>query len=246
MMQSYQSMRTSAASARRLAKQGGTQIMEFGLIAILFIPMFMGTFVTGMNVIRSIQANHMAADMADMYIHGADFSDQNMQRLAARLASGMSLTVGTATGNVADNLANSGRGLVWVSKLMWVGTTAEPACQGVLPAACTNANKFVFLEQIQFGNGSLSSERDSSVGHPAATRDQYGAVTVNKVTTATAQVPEPNQTKMYNLWQTTNTTTNRTALVDGQIVYLVEVYFKSPDLSLGAFRGNGVYARWFY
>ena len=53
-------------------------------------------------------------------------------------------------------------------------------------------------------------------------------------------------TNADQLWQTTNTTTNRTALADQQIVYMVEVYFKSPDLSLGAFRGNGVYSRWFY
>ena len=52
--------------------QRGTQIMEFGLVAILFVPMMMGSFVTGMNVIRSIQANHITRDMANMYIHGAD------------------------------------------------------------------------------------------------------------------------------------------------------------------------------
>jgi hypothetical protein len=44
----------------------------------------------------------------------------------------------------------------------------------------------------------------------------------------------------------TNTTTNRSALADGQIMYVVEGYFTSPDLSLGAFQGNGVYARWFF
>jgi hypothetical protein len=233
-------------SARRLARQGGTQIMEFGLLSILFVPMFMGTFVTGMNVIRSIQANHVARDMADMYIHGADFSDQNMQRLAKKLATGLGLEVGTATGNVADNLANSGRGVIWVSKVMWIGDNTSASCVAVSPAACTNANKFVFFEQVNFGNGTLVSERDSSLGHPGAPRDSYGDVTVDKVLTASAAVPEPMQTKLYQLWQVPNSTTNRTALADQRIMYVVEVYFKSPDLSLGAFRGNGVYARWFF
>ncbi len=45
--------------------QRGTQIMEFGLVALLFIPLMMGSFVTGMNVIRSIQANHITRDMAN-------------------------------------------------------------------------------------------------------------------------------------------------------------------------------------
>jgi hypothetical protein len=220
--------------------------MEFGLVAILFIPMFMGTFVTGMNVIRSIQANHMARDLSDMYIHGADFSDFSMQRLAKKLASGLDLQVGSANGNAADNVGNSGRGVVWVSKLMWIGNTASASCVAVQPAACTNANKFVFIEHIRFGNGSLQSERDASTGHPGAARDNFGSVIPDRVKTANAAVPEPNQTALYQLWQTTSPATGRTPLTDGQIMYVVEVYFKSPDLNLGAFRGNGVYARWFF
>jgi len=228
------------------AGEKGTQIMEFGLVALLFVPMMMGSFVTGMNVIRSIQANHVARDLSDMYIHGADFSDKAMQRLAKKLATGMDLQVGSANGNAADNIGNSGRGIVWVSKLMWVGSTVEASCVSVQPAACTNTNKFVFLEHIRFGNGSLESERDASVGHPGAARDAFGAITPNRITTANAAVPEPHQTKMYQLWQVSSPSTNRTPLSDQQIIYLVEVYFQSPDLSLGAFQGRGVYARWFY
>ena len=233
-------------SARRLMREGGTQIMEFGLVAILFIPLFMGTFVTGMNVIRSIQVNHAVRDLSDMYIHGADFSDYAMQRLAKKLTGGLGLEVGTANGNAADNVANSGRGVVWVSKLMWIGNSTSASCVAVQPATCTNANKFVFMEHIRFGNGSLQSERDASTGHPGATRDSYGVITVDRVKTANAAVPEPNQTKLYQLWQGSNPTIGRTPLSDGQIMYVVEAYFKSPDLSLGAFRGNGVYARWFF
>jgi len=235
-----------ASSAARRLRERGTQIMEFGMLVLLFMPLMMGTFVTGMNIIRSIQANHVTRDMADMYIHGADFSDKAMQQLAQKLATGLDLQVGTGTGNLADNLSNSGRGVIWVSKLMWVGTTAQASCQGVLPSACTNTNKFVFLEHMQFGNGTLVSEHDASVGHPGAARDAFGRITVDVVKTANAAVPEPYQTALYNLWQVTNTQTNRTALADQQIMYLVEGYFQSPDLSLGVFQGNGVYARWFF
>ena len=231
---------------RRRSSQSGHQILEFALVALLFIPMIMGTFVTGINLIRSTQANHISRDMADMYIHGADFSDRGMQNIAKRLATGMDLQVGSGTGNSADNISNSGRGIVWVSKVMWVGTTAQASCQAALPAACTNANKFVFLEHIRFGNGSLQTEHDASVGHPGATRDMYGRVTDDVVKTASAAVPEPYQTKLYSLWQVSNTQTNRTALADQQVFYMVEVYFKSPDLRLGAVQGNGVYARWFF
>ncbi len=220
--------------------------MEFAFLTLMFVPAMMGTFVTGINVIRATQANHAVRDLADMYIHGADFSDRAMQRLATRLTNGLDLRVGTANGNVADNVSNAGRGIVWVSKIMWVGTTAQASCQSVLPAACTNTNKFVFLEHIRFGNGSLESERDASVGHPGAARDAFGSVVPNRITTANAAVPEPYQTKMNQLWQVTSPATNRTPLADQQIVYMVEAYFKSPDLNLGAFQGRGVYARWFY
>lgn len=233
-------------STVRRRRESGHQIMEFALVAFLFVPLFMGSFVTGMNEIRSIQANHAARDLADMYIHGADFSDFSMQRIAKKLATGMDLRVGTSNGNAADNISNAGRGIVWVSKLMWVGSTTEPSCVSVSPATCTNANKFVFLEHIRFGNGALETERDASVGHPSTARDAFGSIIANRYTTAGAAVPAPYQTKLYNLWQVTSPATGRTPLTDQQIIYLVEVYFQSPDLSLGSFQGSGVYARWFF
>lgn len=239
-------MKTRNLISRRRSGQSGHQILEFGLAAFLFVPLIMGTFVTGMNVIRSIQANHIVRDMANMYIHGADFSDRSLQQVARRLATGMDLRVGTGAGNVADNLGNGGRGIVWVSKLVWVGATSDPTCQSVLPQSCTNANKFVFMEHIRFGNGVLEAERDASVGHPGATRNSSGVITANTITTASAAVPEPYQTRLYNLWQASQPSIGRTPLVDGQILYLVEAYFQSPDLTLGSFQGQGVYARWFF
>jgi hypothetical protein len=175
-----------------------------------------------------------------------DFSDFSMQRIAKKLATGMDLRVGTADGNAADNIVNAGRGIVWVSKLMWIGSTTSPRCVAVQPATCTNADKFVFLEHIRFGNGTLEAERDAASGHPTTARDNFGVVIANRVTTAGAAVPEPQQTRLYNLWQVSSPATGRTALVDGQIIYMVELYFQSPDLNLGAFQGRGVYARWFF
>jgi Flp pilus assembly protein TadG len=230
----------------RRGRQSGHQIIEFGLAAFLFVPLILGTFVTGMNVIRSIQVNHIVRDMANMYIHGADFSDQDLQQVAARLATGMDLRVGTGSVNRADNLANEGRGIVWISKVTWVGSSSEPSCQAVLPETCTNANKFVFLERIRFGNGALEAERASSLGHPTAPRNENGILTVNTVTDARAAVPEPQQTWLFNMWQTSQASTGRTPLADGQVLFVVEAYFQSPDLTMGAFQGRGVYAQWFF
>jgi hypothetical protein len=42
------------------------------------------------------------------------------------------------------------------------------------------------------------------------------------------------------------TITERTALADGTLVYIVETYLQSPDLSFVSMAGNGVYARYFF
>jgi hypothetical protein len=241
-------MRTTTlitATRRRKRRQSGHEILEFALVAILFIPLLMGSFVTGMNLIRSIQANHVARDLANMYILGADFSSYPLQQLADRLAGGLDLQIGSSfSGNTNSNTGNGGRGMVWVSKIMWVGATTDPNCQAVGGANCTNHDSFVFTERIRFGNGgSLASERPSSLGDPSATMSVYGVVQ-NPITTAGAKLPGSGQTDMQALWQVSGG--GRTPLVDGQSVYVVETYFKSPDLSLGSFPGQGVYARYFF
>jgi Flp pilus assembly protein TadG len=228
---------------RTRQRQSGHIFIEFALVSVLFLPLMVGTFITGINIVRSVQVNHMARDLADMYIHGADFSDLAMQQVAKRLGTGLGLDVGSATsGNNANNTSNAGYGMVWISKVIWVGPTNQPLCQSVVPATCTNANKFVVLEQVRFGKGSLESYRDTTIGHPTAARDTYGRTGQNYVTDATYTVPEPYQTALYNLWQVSTTATARTALVDGQQIYMAEVYFRHA----GSFGSNGVYARWFF
>jgi hypothetical protein len=229
---------------RRKARQGGHEILEFALVAILFIPMLLGTFVTGMNTVRAIQANHIARDLADMYIHGADFSTYNMQVVADRLATGLALEIGGSfNGNQADNIGNGGRGIVWVSQVMRVGTTTEPQCQSVGAADCTNHDSFVFNQQIRFGNGALISERPSSLGTPSAARSAAGRVQ-DPVGDPGARLASPEQAAITALWQTY--ANGRTPLGDGQAMYVVEVYFQSPDLNMGGYPGRGVYARWFF
>jgi hypothetical protein len=72
------------ATERRKKTQGGQEIFEFALIVLLLVPAFLGAFIVGMNLIRSIQCNQMCRDLTDMYIHGADFSTYSMQTMAQR------------------------------------------------------------------------------------------------------------------------------------------------------------------
>jgi hypothetical protein len=73
-------------------------------------------------------------------------------------------------------------------------------------------------------------------------------VVQNFITDSRAALSGSAQTNMKNLWQTSAEVTGgtATALTDQQVMYIVETYFQSPDLSVGALSGNGVYSRYFF
>jgi hypothetical protein len=233
------------ATARRRGAERGQEILEFGLVAVLLVPMLLGAFVVGMNLIRSIQSNQVCRDLDNMYIHGGDYSTYPLQQEAQRLAQGLNLQIGASfAGNQQSNTGNAGNGLVTVTQIMWIGATTAANCTAALPAVCTNANSFVYTQQMQFGNGTLASSNTVTLGQcPAAIMNTSGIVQ-NYVTNAQAEIIGAAQTNLQNLWQVSNGTT--TPLTDGQVVYVMETYFQSPDLSVGSLSGNGVYARYFF
>jgi len=206
--------------------------------------MFLGAFVVGMNLIRSIQCNQVCRDLDDMYIHGADFSTYPIQQEAQRLAQGLNLQMPSFTGNANTNTGTSGNGLVTVSQVMYIGGTSSNNCLAVGANNCTNQNKFVFTEQIVFGNSSLAGANTQTLGTPSGATLSTSGIVLNYITDSHAALSGSAQSNMQSLWQTTNGST--TALVDGQVTYVVETYFQSPDLSVGSLAGNGVYARYFF
>jgi hypothetical protein len=233
------------AATRRRNAQSGQEILEFGLVAVLLVPMFIGTFVVGMNLVRSIQTNQVCRDLCSMYIHGGDFSTYPLQQEAQRLAQGLNLQIGASfSGNQQSNVGNAGNGLVTVTQIMWIGSTTSSNCIAVGAANCTNASSFVYTQQIQFGNGTLTNSNTDSLGSPVAATMNSSGVVQNYVTDTRAKIAGAAQTSLESLWQVNNGTT--TALTDGQVAYIVETYFQSPDLSVGSLSGTGVYARYFF
>ncbi len=238
-------MFTSGATARRKRTQSGQEIVEFGLVAVLLVPMLIGSFVVGMNLIRSIQCNQVCRDLDSMYIHGGDFSTYPLQQEAQRLAQGLNLQIGGSfAGNQQSNVGNGGNGLVTVTQVMWIGSTSSANCVAVGASNCANANSFVYTQQMQFGNGSLATANTVTLGQcPAAIMNSSGIVQ-NYVTNAQADLTGAAQANLQSLLEVGNGTT--TPLTDGQVVYVVETYFQSPDLTVGNLAGNGVYARYFF
>ena len=232
---------------RRKKRQAGQEIIEFALMAMFLVPMLLGTFVVGMNIIKNLQANQVVRDLNNIYIHGGDFSTYPMQQLAQRLGQGLNLqfpAFANGSINVSSNTGAAGDGLVWVSQIMYIGATTDPHCVTVSASNCTNHDSFVFTQRIVFGNSNLNSVHPSSLGDATgATLTNAGNVQ-NYVTDSNAQLSSSAETALKTLWQTT--LNGQTPLTDGQVVYVIEGYFQTPSLSLGSVTSKGIYARTFF
>ena len=229
----------------RLTKsERGSEIVEFALVASLFAPLLMGAFASGMNMVKAIAVNHMVRDLDNMYIHGADFSTSGYQQLALRLGSGVNLQApafpGGAT-NIQANTGTSGDGLIWVTQIMYVGRSTDPMCTSVGTGNCANHDSFVYTQRVMFGNSSLTSQKQSTLGDASMATINSAGIVTNFLTDSGARLPTAAQTEMVNLWQST-----LGGLTDGQVAYVAEGYFQSPDLAIGSLSSKGVYARYFF
>ncbi len=227
-------------------RQSGQELLEFGLLLTVMVPLLLGTFVTGISLIRSIQTNQMDRDLTDMYIHGADFSTYPMQQVAQRLGRGLNLQIGSSfANNVQSNTSNSGDVLVTVTQIMYIGATTDANCVAVGAANCTNHDKFVFTERVLFGNGTLATTNPSSFGNPGAgAAITTAGVVQNYVTDSNCALPGAAQTAMQNLWQVSGG--GRAPLTDGRALYSVETYVQPMNFNLGIYTSSGVYARYFF
>jgi len=233
------------ATEQRRKRQRGQEIVEFALVAILIIPILLGAVVTGIGLVRSIQAQQVCRDLTSIYIHGGEFSTYSMQQLAQRLALGLNLQIGSSfSGNQRDNTGNTGDVLITVSQIEYVGPTTAALCTAVGAGNCTNHDSFVFTERVRFGNASVTGWNGSTLGDPSTASITNAGTISSPVTDAGAKLPGTGQTNMANLWQ--GTANGRTALEDGQVAYVVEVYIQPTGLSLGMFSAGGIYARYFF
>jgi hypothetical protein len=218
---------------RRSRRQRGNEIIEFGLYAVFIVPLFLWVFVTGMNLLRMIQTNQICRDIGNLYIHGVDFTTYPAEQIAQRLAQGYGLNVGggfsAGVTHMYNNDGNSGTGWVVLSQIRFVGASS---CVGVNPC---NSNKYVYTQRIDFGNSSLQFNGTtvaSAIGTPTATINASGMVQ-NWLTDPAAVA-----TNFGNFVQT--------PLTDGQVMYVAETFFGSPDLGISAYPAGGVYSRTFF
>lgn len=231
-------------SERRRRTQGGQEIVEFAFVALLFMPLIMGMFSTGMNLIVSIQANNLVRSLANLSIHGADFSTYPYQQLAQKMSTGLGLQFPSFSGNTASNRGTAGNAIIYISQIMYVGSNTDPNCVAVGATNCTNRNSFVFQKRVSFGSSTVAAAHPSFAGDPTgATISNTGAVS-NPVTSAPAKLGTGAHAAMVSLWQTTSN--GQQPLKDGQLLYVAEGFFETPLASAGMFQSGGVYARFFF
>ena len=223
-------------SISRARNQRGNEIIEFALIAVLLVPTFLWVFINGMNLVRFNQSTEINRDLGSLYIKGTDFSTYPPQQLAVRLAQGYGLTVSSFTGNQHTNNSGSGNGYVVFSQIMYVGSTSGHTCQGASPS-CVNANSYVYLQRIDFGNAGLQF---NGVTVASKLGGNVGSATINTSGLVQNYLTDPNTvaTSMPSLVPST--------YADGQVAYVVETFFATPTMDFSGLPTGGLYGRTFF
>jgi hypothetical protein len=217
------SLHVLPVSARRRRSQSGLEAIEFGLWSLLMTPAFVWMFIYGMNFIRLNKASDVTRSASMLYIKGSNLTQIDNQKIIQRVANGLDLQVETG-GTVSNSL---GSGLVVVSKLQWI----DNSC------GCTNSNQHVITQRIYVGNRSLQingQTAESFSGNAPSGIWNSATGDVSNFTTDT----RARASSAYNtVWGS--------SLSNGQVVYLVETFFKTVDVGVGQFDSRGIYQRVF-
>jgi len=194
--------------ARGRAERGNT-LIEFALVTIFLVPMFLGTVNIGMSLSRSIQTSQISRDAGHMYARYVDFSEAQNQEIIVRLASGMRMG------------RTSGQGKVVLSRVMYVGTL-ECASGGFEEHECPNFGRPVITQQIIVGD---AAKRESKLGEPPANLfNSKGEMSPDDYL-----VRSDAQAAGFD---------NILAMQPGELAYVSEAYFESPELDFPGFLEN--------
>lgn len=117
-----------------------------------------------------------------------------------------------------------GNGVVILSTVTFIGQ-AQCDAAALSPADCTNLNYTVFTHRVVVGNSAL---RASAFGIPDPGLVQSNGDVTNYLTEASTRA---------------NGFSGVLALQPGELAYVSEAYFSSPDYAMPGYPATGVYAR---
>jgi Flp pilus assembly protein TadG len=227
---------------RKQLNRGGA-MMEFMLLAPLWLPLLLGTLWIGSAMVWELEITEVARDAASLYSRGTDFS----------VAAGSNSDV-AADNAILPNLAvdlgtvgTTGNGVFIFSTLTYVGnsvcagissTYGTAGTPGSHTASCTNYGKFVFTQQYKVGN---AGKLNCHFGTPTAA--DLDASNSYKIDSPVTYVTHTGDVSTFNLVPAPQEM-GSDGYQSGQPIYLVEVYFTNraePGYTQGANYAYAVY-----
>ncbi len=219
-------MQINLGGLRRRGRHGNT-IVEFGLVAIFLVPLFLGTINLGLSLGYNLQVAQISRDAGHMYVRQLDFSLDASKEVVVRMALGMGMT------------KSAGNGIVILTKVLYLGDD-QCAAGGLTQGSCPNWGRAVIVQRHTIGDSSLKT---STIGTPPA-----GLVLTGPDAASGLKMGDilPANYLTQGSLITSATETLLPGMLAGETAYIVESYFKTPDWSLKQSyteTAEGVYAR---
>jgi hypothetical protein len=199
---------------RKQTRRRGNTMIEFAIAMTFLIPLMVGSFSLGLNLMRSIQVIQVCRDAGSMYSRSVDFTLDGNKDTLVKMASGLGMT------------RTGGTGVVILSKVAFV-SDGDCTAAGLTGSNCTNRGKYVFLQRIYVGAQSL---KPSKFGTPSETGiDQTSRKIKDIYKDSSAQV-----SNFGNVMTLTSVS---------DVAFLIETDFKGVAWNLGNNVGNEIYQR---
>jgi hypothetical protein len=215
---------------RRQKRQSGSTLLEFAIVVPCLVLLFFGTVGVGVMMGRYIQCVQVDRDVTHMYSDGVDFTQTTPQNIVVQqLALGTGIT------------ATAGNGVIIFSQIQ---TVYQADCTSAGVSNCANANLPVFTQRIVLGNSSL---RTSNYGTPTHTlMDAEGNISPSVYlanTDSSVRVSSGFETQLSTAAVAAGLSGTAPVQPQGNIAYMVEVYFQYPDIGfLGWSTAGGAYS----
>ena len=199
----------------RRKNSGGGSTIEFVFVSMVLLPLFLGTGAAGVNLVRTLQTIQLARDLGHMYARGVDFSQSANQTVMYQLGSTLGLTSSSTTSTAVVILSN----LIYVDSGQCLGAnawTSPSTPTGPTGIVCTNYQKWVFTQRLEFGKTSL---RSSNLGNPTSSllNATTGKITQSNYVTNAGAVANFSAINPYS-----NTSGVISGLPSGQTLYCAE------------------------
>jgi hypothetical protein len=197
----------------------GTNLIEFGLVSLVMIPLVFGAISLGLRLGTNIQTTQLARDTCHMYARGLDFSKPANQDVLYTL--GQPFHMGNGTGNAVVILSQ-------VRKVY-------PADCAAIRGGCGNRDRHVVTHRIVLGDGRLGASR-LATPRPGIINRTGTIATNDFLRDGTAALNAAMTTELFD----------RTGfnLLRGEVAYVVETFTPARETEMFGWAGTGgVYSR---